>query len=263
MLNCTTVLCLPACWFFPFGMVTAYLCFILLLKPELSCTWVLASSLSSCSLTERTSQMRIQQRMQPDNMGPGRKLLNIFQGDRSMEDYARDLIGVARQCIDLALSLSGSAFRMEFAPKPALFQEHTQSAPFREFTESAPEPAPFQEHTQSAPFREPTESAPEPAPFREPTESAPEPAPVRESTEPAPAREPSPAWEPSEPAPAREPSESTPVWEATEPAPEPAQWPPALPAPPWPPALPAPHWHPCLPIPPGPLPLHGPGPLLS
>ncbi len=35
--------------------------------------------------------------MQPGNMGPGRKLLNIFLGDRSMEDYARVFIGVARQ----------------------------------------------------------------------------------------------------------------------------------------------------------------------
>ncbi len=87
--------------------------------------------------------------------------------------------------INLALNLSGSAFRVELAAEPAPVQKPTESAPepapFREPTESAPEPAPFWEPTESAPepapFREPTESAPEPAPFREPTESTPEPVP--------------------------------------------------------------------------------------
>ncbi len=144
--------------------------------------------------------MRTQQRGQPATMGPGRKIPNVHQGDQTIEVYARDFVGVARQSateeaclmvffwgglaepfksrmpywhpedslegyINLALSLSGSTFRMESTPEPA---------PFREPTESAPEPAPP---------REPTESAPEPAPPREPTESAPEPAPPREPTE--------------------------------------------------------------------------------
>ncbi len=183
--------------------------------------------------------MRTQQRGQPATMGPGLKILDIHQGDRTIENYARDFVGVARQSatekaclmvfflgglaepfksrmpywhpedslegyINLALSLSGSTFKTESAPEPA---------PFREPTESAPEPAPFREPTESAPepapFREPTESAPEPAPFREPTESAPEPASFREPTESAP-----------EPASFREPTESAP-----EPAPfrEPTQ----------------------------------------
>ncbi len=147
-------------------------------------------------------------------MGPAVKLLNVRQGERWIEDYARDFMGVARQSamentclvfwgglaepfrsrmlywvpvesledyINLALNLSDSAFRVELAVEPAQFREPTESAPetalFRESTESAPEPAPF---------REPTESAPEPAPFREPTESAPEPAQFREPTESAP-----------------------------------------------------------------------------
>ncbi len=89
--------------------------------------------------------------------------------------------------INLALSLSGAAFRVELAAEPAPFHEPRESAPepapFREPRESAPEPPPFREPRESAPepapFREPRESAPEPAPFREPRESAPEPAPFR------------------------------------------------------------------------------------
>ncbi len=51
--------------------------------------------------------------------------------------------------INLALNLSGSAFRVEWAAEPT---------PVRESTESAPEPALFREPTESAP-----ESAPESA----------------------------------------------------------------------------------------------------
>ncbi len=54
--------------------------------------------------------------------------------------------------INLALSRSGTAFRVELAAEPA---------PFREPTESAPE---------LATFHEPTVSAPEHAQFSEPTE---------------------------------------------------------------------------------------------
>ncbi len=110
-----------------------------------------------------------------------------------MEDYARDFVGVAcrsateKTCfmvffwgglaepfkslmpywhpeellekyVNLALHLSGSAFRVELTAEPA---------PVREPTKSAPEPAPV---------REPTESASEPPPVRELTESIPEPA---------------------------------------------------------------------------------------
>ncbi len=137
--------------------------------------------------------MRTPQGGQSATVSRGRKLLNIRQGNRNIEVYARDVVGVARQSptekaclvvffwgglakpfmsrmpywhleesleeyINLALSLSGSAFRMQH--------------PLHEPRESVPKPAPF---------REPTESAPEPAPFCEPT---PEPAPFREPTEP-------------------------------------------------------------------------------
>ncbi len=98
---------------------------------------------------------------------PFKSRMPYWHPEESLEDY-----------VNLALRLSGSAFRVELAAEPA------------PFTESAPEPAPFREPTDSAPepasFREPTESAPEPAPFREPTESAPEPAPFRKPTESAP-----------------------------------------------------------------------------
>ncbi len=121
-------------------------------------------------------------------MGPGRKLLNVRQGDRNIDIYARDFMGVARQSatekaclmvffwgglaepfksrmpywhpdesleeyINLALSLRGSTFRMESAPKPAPFWEPTQSpsepAPFRGPTESTPEPAPGADRVRS------------------------------------------------------------------------------------------------------------------
>ncbi len=105
-------------------------------------------------------------------MGPAGKLLNVRQGDRRIEDYARDFIGVARQSamekaclmiifwgglaesfrsrmpcwvpeesledyINLALNLCGSAFRVESASEPAPFREPTESTPFRVPTESA------------------------------------------------------------------------------------------------------------------------------
>ncbi len=41
--------------------------------------------------------MRTHQRVQPATMGPGHKLLNVRQGDRNIEVYARDFVGVARQ----------------------------------------------------------------------------------------------------------------------------------------------------------------------
>ncbi len=211
-------------------------------------------------------------------MGLEERLFNIRQGDRKIEEYARQFLGVARRSamentclmvvfwgglaepfksrmpywvpeelledyINLALNLSGSAFRVELAaepapvqkptesaPEPAPFREPTQSAPFREPTQSAPfrEPtqsAPFREPTQSAPFREPTQSAP----FREPTQSAPGPAPFREPMQSAPFREPTqsapgpaPFREPMQSAPFREPTQSAPFREPTQSAPCPS-----------------------------------------
>ncbi|KAF4102823.1 hypothetical protein G5714_015706 [Onychostoma macrolepis] len=87
-------------------------------------------------------------------MGPAGKFLDIRQGDRTIEDYAGDFVGMARQSatektclmvifwggladpfksmmpywapeesledyINLALQLSGSAFRVELAAEPA------------------------------------------------------------------------------------------------------------------------------------------------
>ncbi len=193
-------------------------------------------------------------------MGLEGRLFNIRQGDGKIEEYARHFLGVARRSamentclmvvfwgglaepfksrmpywvpeelledyINLALNLSGSAFRVELAAEPAPFQKPAEStpgpAPFREPAESAPEPAPFREPAESAPepapFWEPTQSALEPAPFREPTQSAPEPAPFREPTQSAPFREPTQSA--PEPAPFREPTESAP--ETTQSAPEP------------------------------------------
>ncbi len=236
---CANSSSLPA---FPLRGGSCCFLFYFIIKYPFYCTWVLASSLSSCTLTEWISLMRTQQRVQTATMGRGRKLLNICQGDRNIEAYTRDFMGVALQLamekaclmvflrgglaepfksrmpywvpeesledfINVALNLSGLSFRVELAAEPAPVREPTETAPFRE-------PVPFREPTESAPepapFREPTETAPEPAPFREPTETAPEPAPFQEPTETAP-----------EPAPFRETTEPTPFWEPTESAPEP------------------------------------------
>ncbi|KAF4114383.1 hypothetical protein G5714_004606 [Onychostoma macrolepis] len=93
-------------------------------------------------------------RILPAHMGPAGKFLDIRQGDRTIEDYAGDFVGMARQSatektclmvifwggladpfksmmpywapeesledyINLALQLSGSAFRVELAAEPA------------------------------------------------------------------------------------------------------------------------------------------------
>ncbi len=90
--------------------------------------------------------------MKPFNMGPAGKFLEIRQGDRSIEDYAKDFVGMARQSatektclmvifwegladsfksmmtywapevsleeyVNLALHLSSSAFRVESVPE--------------------------------------------------------------------------------------------------------------------------------------------------
>ncbi len=44
-----------------------------------------------------SATMRTQQRGQPATMGPGRKILDVHQGDRTIENYARDFVGVVRQ----------------------------------------------------------------------------------------------------------------------------------------------------------------------
>ncbi len=104
------------------------------------------------------------EKMKPANMGPAGKFLNIRQGDQSIEDYAEYFVRMARQSVtektclmvifwggladpfksmmpycapeesleeyvNLALHLSGSAFRVEAAPESAPFCEPTESAP--------------------------------------------------------------------------------------------------------------------------------------
>ncbi len=182
MFDCAPVFCLPAC--FPFGVVFVLL-FNFVIKTLNSSAF---ESSTSSLVTERISHMRTQQRGQPATMGPGVRFPTSTR-DQTIEVYARDFMEVARQSateeaclmvffwgglaepfksrmpywhpedslegyINLALNLTGSAFRVESAPKPA---------PFHEPRESAPEPTPF---------RGPTQSAPEPAPFREPEKSA-------------------------------------------------------------------------------------------
>ncbi len=173
----------------------------------------------------------------------------------------------------------------ESAPEPSLVQEPTESAPEPapawELTKSTPEPAPVRKSSESAP-----ESAPEPAPVREPTESAPEsipePAPVREPTDSAPVREPTESApvrthkvrSGSSQSPLRSGSPQSPPQSGSSQSPlhsllrsrspqNPLKNPllssggcllhaagPTL----------ASCSHPCLPIPPGPLPIHRPGP---
>ncbi len=293
------------------------LAFDLIKRSDLTCIW------TQISIFPRASTLR-RDRISAASMGPAGKLINIRQGEGSIEEYAGRFWEVARRSatektcllvffwgglaeplrarmpywnpeeslegyLNLALRLSGSAFRVESAAEPVCDSSqaaasapkapevavpaHTAheapnmarpaytapeaavSVPTGEPTASAPEPAPF---------REPTESAPEPAPFREPTESAPEsaqePAPFREPRGSAP--EPAPSLEPREsapePAPFREPTQSAPFREPTESAHKACEV--AAVSAHGPPALPAPPWHLCLPLSPGPLPLHRPGP---
>ncbi len=111
---------------------------------------------------------------------PFKSRMPYWHPEESLEKY-----------VNLALHLSGSAFRVEIAtepnPVPALVREPTESAPVREATESAPKPATVRGPTECVlepgSVREPTEYAPEPAVVRELTEYAPEPAPVRVPTE--------------------------------------------------------------------------------
>ncbi len=171
--------------------------------------------------------------MQPARMGPAGKLLNVCKGDRKI-----DFMGVARQStmekaclmiifwgglaesfrsrmpcwvpedsledyINLALNLSGSAFRVELAAGPVPETIRYKAPSFREPTESASPQSPRAHRVRSAspqsPLREPTESAPgahrvrsasPQSPLREPTESAPRAHRVRSASPQSPLREP-------------------------------------------------------------------------
>ncbi len=192
-------------------------------------------------------------------MGPAVKLLNVRQGERWIEDYARDFMGVARQSamentclifwgglaepfrsrmlywvpvesledyINLALNLSDSAFRVELAVEPAQFREPTESAqrPLCSVSPQSPLQSPLHSVSPQSPLQSPLHSVSPQSPLQSPLSSV------------------------SPQSPHREPRES--AKKACEAAAASAHGPPALPAPPW---------HPCLPLPPGPLPLHGPG----
>ncbi|KTG35894.1 hypothetical protein cypCar_00043160 [Cyprinus carpio] len=109
--------------------------------------------------------------IQPANMGPAGKFLSIRQGDWSIGDYARDFVGVARQSektciivffwggltepfkslmlywvpeesledyINLALHLSGSAFRVDLAVDPAHSSPETAIQGALEVSSAAP-----------------------------------------------------------------------------------------------------------------------------
>ncbi|KAF4100021.1 hypothetical protein G5714_018217 [Onychostoma macrolepis] len=117
-----------------------------------------AAPSTSSPLPERPGLIRSVQEhpliISPAHMGPAGKFLDIRQGDRTIEDYARDFVGMAHQSatektclmvifwggladpfksmmpywapeesledyINLALQLSGSAFRVELAAEPA------------------------------------------------------------------------------------------------------------------------------------------------
>ncbi|XP_016351136.1 predicted GPI-anchored protein 58 [Sinocyclocheilus anshuiensis] len=115
-------------------------------------------------------------------MGPAGNFLNVCQGDRCIEDYARDFVGVARQSatertcsmvcfwggltepfkslmpfwhpeealedyVNLALQLSGSAVRMELAAEPAHSSPEAAIPGSSEASSAAPSTSrPFLEH---------------------------------------------------------------------------------------------------------------------
>ncbi len=125
--------------------------FLFIKEPKLTCIWTQISVFPRASSLSRD-------RILPARMSPAGKLPNVRQGDRRIEEYARDFMGVARRSamekaclmitfwgglgepfrscmpywnpeesledyINLALSLSGSTFRMETEPAP--FREPT------------------------------------------------------------------------------------------------------------------------------------------
>ncbi len=120
--------------------------FLFIKEPKLTCIWTQISVFSRASSLSRD-------RILPARMSPAGKLPNVRQGDWRIEEYARDFMGVARRSamekaclmitfwgglgepfrscmpywnpedsledyINLALSLSGSAFRMETESVP-------------------------------------------------------------------------------------------------------------------------------------------------
>ncbi len=129
-------------------------------------------------------------------MGPGRKIPNVHQGDQTIEVYARDFVGVARQSateeaclmvffwgglaepfksrmpywhpedslegyVNLALSLSGSTFRMESTPEPAppvSRQSPLQSllqSPLRPVSRQSPLQSPLRPVSRQSPLQSP------------------------------------------------------------------------------------------------------------
>ncbi len=80
------VLCIPFLNLFSFFALLACLLFIkafyLLLDPDFCLRWFLSPP---------------HDKMKPANMGPTGKFLDIRQGDRSIEDYAEDFVGMASQ----------------------------------------------------------------------------------------------------------------------------------------------------------------------
>ncbi len=141
-MHCVAVWCIPFLNLF---------CFVLLafclLKISLTCIW-------TQTLFFHGAPFLCRDRIQPANMGPAGRLFNICQGDQSIEEYARNFFGVAHRSakektclmiifwgglaepfkslmpywtpeesledyINLALHLSGSAFRVELAAESA------------------------------------------------------------------------------------------------------------------------------------------------
>ncbi len=87
------------------------LAFLFIIK-SLTCIWTQNSFLPWAPLPRRD-------RMQLANMGPAGKFLDIRQGDRSIEDYAGDFVGMARQSAtekSCLMSSSGEAWPTPLSP---------------------------------------------------------------------------------------------------------------------------------------------------
>ncbi len=136
--------------------------------------------------------MRTPQGGQSATVSRGRKLLNIRQGNRNIEVYARDVVGVARQSptekaclvvffwgglakpfmsrmpywhleesleeyINLALSLSGSAFRMQH-PLRSMSPESPFQSLFRSVSSRNPLQSPLRSVSPQGPLQSPRRS---------------------------------------------------------------------------------------------------------
>ncbi len=168
------------------------------------------------------------------NHGPGRKIPNVHQGDQTIEVYARDFVGVARQSateeaclmvffwgglaepfksrmpywhpeeslegyVNLALSLSGSTFRMESPQSPLrpVSRQSPLQSPLRPVSRQSPLQSPLRPVSRQSPLQSPlrpvSRQSPLQSPLRPVSRQSPLQSPLRSGSPRSPLRSGSPA----------------------------------------------------------------------